>query len=235
MNRFSDYKDQVTANIDRLAKFRTGWLTTWTLRVRCDDKLKQCPEKEDPPDDPCDPPGDGDPTPKKPTKIAYVATVDPYIDHMFFCPSFFLRPKLDDRIATTVNNLVQANWLDNYANRATTVAHELLHISWIGSPIDSPARNQLIDIFMPDGNWKAYRTVDCKYLAHSEIEPDVQHVNNVNNYMWWFLANYIIHKYDFYPSGSTWLTTLDPPLSPPSVANLAITNSTDVEIGWGDC
>jgi hypothetical protein len=115
------------------------------------------------------------------------------MDHMFFCPSFFLRPHLDDHLATVINYPNQVNYLDNYANRgmtiqiyivqrlthlpATTVAHELLHISWIGKPIDSPATDQLVDIAMPGGNWKAYRTVDCKYLAHSETEDKVQHVN----------------------------------------------------------
>ncbi|KAF2737390.1 hypothetical protein EJ04DRAFT_521140 [Polyplosphaeria fusca] len=108
----------------------------------------------------------------------------------------------------------EADQLFYYTNRAFTVGHELLHVSWVADPIEYPGFEYLVDIPMP---WAvaagAYRLEDAKWLAASDVLPNAY--NNMNNYMLYALAQYIIHKKDIYPSGTVWTSNLDPAPPPP--------------------
>ncbi|KAF2721544.1 hypothetical protein K431DRAFT_346203 [Polychaeton citri CBS 116435] len=171
--------------------------------VRCDDPKLKCPCEDE----------DGG--------LAYTSHVrDQYFDHINFCPSFFRLPKLDDAMNAAANDAILRDKLDEYRNRAQTMAHELLHVSWVGKLVGSlyyePGwmYDQFIRVPGAGIGFAAYRSIDTKFLALSDVSLENSAINNNQNYAHYAMAQYVIKNKGFFPSASVWHSGDSPPRPP---------------------
>ena len=227
----NDYRDQIQNNLDQQANMDYAWFFGWRLvsrmifllfvvppltntsqHVRCDDPASECLNKVT--------------RTRKGSTEAYTLhheddQCSPYENNINFCPKYFDLPKLADALSNAAQYQGTRNNLRQYWNRACVWAHESLHVSWLGTPIASGER-YMRDIVI-SYSWKAYRVVDTKYLSYSDGVLNWEAFNNPQNYAYFMLANYVLKKYEWYPSQNIWFSTDDPP---PRPAALGVGNST---------
>ena len=146
----------------------------------------------------------------------------PYENHINFCPKYFKLPELDNALSVAAGYRDRRNFLRVYWNRACVWAHEVMHVSWLASPVGTGQKYMSdISVYGTSSSWKAYSMTDAKYLSFSDSVLSTSPFNNPQNYAWYMLARYVIKQYDWYPSDNIWTTKQDPPNAPrrPNIFN----------------
>ena len=87
---------------------------------------------------------------------------------------------------STASRAAGSNFIRTYWNRASTWAHEAMHITWLADPI-ATGEKYMRDIVIYRGSqrWNAYGMLDVKYLSYSEIVLPTSPYNNPQNYAYY--------------------------------------------------
>lgn len=203
-------RDQIQGKLDTQAGMvQARWweFNAWKINVRCDDKEAQCLCKD------------------PPVKTnAYTNHLDTdYFDHINFCPAYFGVPNLA-RAMIVGGQAAEPSDINGYWNQGSVWAHEIMHVTKFISPIGREGWMPDIGITKNGRTWRAYRSLDTKYLSFTRSKSHVlDNINNPQNYALYLLANYIQRVSDFYPNVATWFTIQDPPEPPPNAQAIDFT------------
>ncbi|KAF2733320.1 hypothetical protein EJ04DRAFT_513303 [Polyplosphaeria fusca] len=186
--RTGEHRSNVQTNLNMLAQQENN-IIGWSLHVRCDDPSHECGGIYD---------------------QAYTSHRAETYDHINFCDGYFRLRNL----AEALDFGSQPTYRDNiiaYQSKAMTWAHELLHVSWLGkvSVLDQPYIKD--ELYSSNPKFQAYKAIDTKWLAFSDIPPGYGPANNPNTYAYFTMAKYVMKKKDYYPSSPIWSTNSDPP------------------------
>ncbi|GIZ45672.1 hypothetical protein CKM354_000882900 [Cercospora kikuchii] len=200
--QFDVYRETIQKNMDRLASTDSAFFLGWRLHVRCDDPKNECS---------C---FDGTET------EAYTMHDDKYKDQINFCPRYFELKSLEQAVHADKKDQKNFDVIKKYWNRSCVWAHEILHVSWLGTPAN-PIWPYMQDQQIEKGGiwWRAYRVLDVKYLAYSRKAQPWEAINNPQNYAFFALANYVQEVKGFYPSAAMWWWPRDDPPDVPSVTS----------------